>query len=767
MNRPNTKKTDTVIIIVLLLIAAAIAFAVLGRKNEKSAPVTEDREVTAADYNAKDKTIGILSGTNMEQAAFDFFPDSEYLYFKNYADLNTALLNGAIDAYLGDEPALKSIRAKEPRVDFIKKRLTDQNIAFAFRKNDADEAALCRQFNEFLAKANAEGLISELDAVWFGNDESKKVVDMSGLTGENGTVHVVTTTTDEPYSYIKDNRNVGYDIDVTVRFCREYGYALELGDVDYPARIPAIASGKYEFTTSMNVTPEREEEVLFSDPVSTGGIVVAVRAEDLSSSDTDNEPKVSDYDGKNIGILTGSSFEPITLETFPGSKYYYFNLTGDMTAALQNRKIDLFIEDEPAARLIASQQPDITYIKKNILDEDYSFAFSKSADPEILRQFNEYLAEYKADGRLSALADKWLGNDEAAKTAVRQRSSGENGKLKIVCVPNLQPFTYIKDNELVGYAVELITGFADRYGCEAVFEQNTVAGAIAGITSGRYDVLAGTVSVTEERKQSMDFSDTVYSGGMTAVIRAEDVTGIAASEEDSSFWEEMKESFEKNFIREDRWRLIVQGIGTTCLITVISALFGSVLAFLVCMFRRTGSRLANTISNIYVRLLQGTPMVVLLMILYYIVFGRSGISAVWVAVIGFTLNFGAYVSEILRSGIDSIDGGQREAAIALGYTENRAFFKFVFPQAALRQLPVYRGEIVSLLKSTSIVGYIAIQDLTKMSDIIRSRTYEAFFPLIVTAVIYFILAWLLTLLMKLLLRRMDPKRRRQGAKEVQ
>jgi len=154
------------------------------------------------------------------------------------------------------------------------------------------------------------------------------------------------------------------------------------------------------------------------------------------------------------------------------------------------------------------------------------------------------------------------------------------------------------------------------------------------------------------------------------------------------------------------------------------------------------------------------------MILYYVIFGRSGLSAVWVAVIGFTLNFGAYTSEIMRSGIDSIDGGQREAALALGYTENRAFFKFIFPQAALRQFPVYRGEVITLLKSTSVVGYIAIQDVTKISDIIRSRTYEAFFPLIVTAVIYFILAWILSLILKLVLRCIDPKRKKSPVKEA-
>ena len=159
-------------------------------------------------------------------------------------------------------------------------------------------------------------------------------------------------------------------------------------------------------------------------------------------------------------------------------------------------------------------------------------------------------------------------------------------------------------------------------------------------------------------------------------------------------------------------------------------------------------------------------MVVLLMILYYVVFGKSGINAIWVGVIGFSLNFAAYTSEILRSGIESIDGGQREAALALGYSENQAFYKFIFPQASVRQLPVYRGEIISLLKNTSIVGYIAIQDLTKMGDIIRSRTYEAFFPLIATAIIYFILAWIISLILNAVLLKIDPRAKRSKAKEA-
>lgn len=754
-------RTDAVIIIVLLIIAGAVAFAVFGGKKESKAVTSTDKEVTAADYNGK--KIGILSGTNMEQASFEHFPDSEYLYFKDYADLNTALTNGAIDAYLGDEPALKSIHAQLPNVDFIRKRLTDQKYSFAFRKDDADEAALCKQFNEFLANANTDGTIAEIDAIWFGTDESKKVVDMSDLTGENGTIHVVTTSTDEPFSYIKDNKNVGYDIDVVVRFCRAYGYSLELGDVDFPARIPAIASGKYEFTTSMNVTPEREEEVLFSDPVSTGGIVVAVRSDDLSE-DAEVRSRPLSYYAENgkLGAITGGLYEVELQKRFPNAKILQFNAQPDLAVALSEGKIDAFTCPISSAKDFMSVDNTLTYLDEVFMKIPYGFAFRKADGKNELRdQLNEYLSRIQSDGTYDEVVKIWFGDDESKKTVTMPE--GGSRELRYITASTMQPYSYIKDGKNAGLEVDIISRFCREYGYGLKIDNADFGSLIAGVSSGSYDIASGTIMITEERAQSVDFSDVYYTTDAVAVVRKES-SGSSVSEK--SFWEELKSSFNKNFVREDRWKLILQGIGTTCLITLLSVLFGTVLAFLVCMFRRTGSRLANIISNIYVKLLQGTPMVVLLMILYYVIFGRSGLSAVWVAVIGFTLNFGAYTSEIMRSGIDSIDGGQREAALALGYTENRAFFKFIFPQAALRQFPVYRGEVITLLKSTSVVGYIAIQDVTKMSDIIRSRTYEAFFPLIVTAVIYFILAWILSLILKLVLRCIDPKRKKSPVKEA-
>lgn len=153
------------------------------------------------------------------------------------------------------------------------------------------------------------------------------------------------------------------------------------------------------------------------------------------------------------------------------------------------------------------------------------------------------------------------------------------------------------------------------------------------------------------------------------------------------------------------------------------------------------------------------PVVVLLMILYYIIFAKSTFGGAAVAVIGFTLVFASSVYAMLCSSVSPVDRGQTEAAYAMGYGNTRTFFRIILPQAVPHFLPSYKGEMVSLIKATAVVGYIAVQDLTKMGDIVRGRTYEAFFPLIAVAVIYFILAGILTALVSRIELWTDPKRR--------
>ena len=229
--------------------------------------------------------------------------------------------------------------------------------------------------------------------------------------------------------------------------------------------------------------------------------------------------------------------------------------------------------------------------------------------------------------------------------------------------------------------------------------------------------------------------------------------------EKASFWTSLRESFERTFLRENRWKLFLSGLGVTFLITMVSMLLGTLGGFAVYLVMRRGSKLFNGIWAFFASVMGRTPVVVILMILYYVIFGSSNLSNVWVSIIGFTLLFTCTVAELLKMGAGAVGKGQTEAALAMGYSEHQTYLRIIFPQSIEHFLPAYKSEVISLVKATAIVGYIAVQDLTKVSDLVRSRTYEAFFPLIATAIIYYALTFVLTGLIRHINVTVDPRRR--------
>ena len=221
--------------------------------------------------------------------------------------------------------------------------------------------------------------------------------------------------------------------------------------------------------------------------------------------------------------------------------------------------------------------------------------------------------------------------------------------------------------------------------------------------------------------------------------------------------QELKSSFISNFIDDNRWRYITDGLKITLLVTVFAVLIGVVLGFLIAIVRTTHDKtgklkILNAICKVYLTVIRGTPVVVQLMIIYFIIFGSVDISKVVVAIVAFGINSGAYVAEIFRSGIMSIDNGQFEAGRSLGFNYAQTMMYIVMPQAFKNVLPTLCNEFISLLKETSVSGYIALQDLTKGGDIIRSRTYDAFMPLIAVALIYLAMVMIFTKLVSLLER---------------
>lgn len=225
-------------------------------------------------------------------------------------------------------------------------------------------------------------------------------------------------------------------------------------------------------------------------------------------------------------------------------------------------------------------------------------------------------------------------------------------------------------------------------------------------------------------------------------------------------FQELQDKFVNNFITDDRWKYIADGLLTTLQVTFFAVIIGIVLGFLVAVVRstydKTGKlRLLNALCKLYLTVIRGTPVVVQLLIIYFVIFGSArDISKVVVAVMAFGFNSGAYVAEIFRSGIMSVDNGQFEAGRSLGFNYVQTMRYIIMPQAFKNVLPALCNEFIVLLKETSVSGYIALQDLTKGGDIIRSRTYDALMPLLAVAIIYLTMVIIFTKLVNILERRL-------------
>ncbi len=710
---------------------------------------------TASDDEFKGKKIGIITGAVHDKVVKDNLKDVELVYYNTTTDMAVALETGKIDAYCVDEPVWRLLANKYPDHKTVKK-FSDEKYAFIFKKDDEKTSELCRQMNEFLKKCKDDGTLKKIDSVWFSDDEDAKVVDMKGLTAENGTLSFATSTDiGAPFSYVKDNKFVGYDIDIAVRFCREYGYGINISNSNFEGMLVSVSTGKSDFGGAcITVTPERSESMLFSDPDYTGAAVLVAK---------DNGGKITSKEqlaGSKIGIQTGAAYDRVAAECLPECEIVYLNAAADLAVALEKGKIKSYLVDEPIARMLFKEYPSQRMLEI-LKEESYAWVFPKSnpGSEKLRNEVNEFFAKCREDGTFEEIDKIWFGTDKSKQKIDYSGLPAENGTISMgICTTVGAPFCYIKDNEFAGYDLDFAVRFCRAYGYGLNITDYDIPGLFGCLASGKCDISACCIAITEERKETMLFSEPNYKGGIALIVNE---SATAADNEKFGIFASIKESFYKTFVREDRYKLFLSGIGTTLLIVLLSLIFGTLFGFLLYLiYYRTGKKF-HAVVDVFMRITENTPVVVILMILYYIIFGSVNISGTVVSIIGFVLIFTGSVIGVMKVGVGAVDFGQREAALALGYTESKTFMRVILPQAAIHFLPGYKSAIVQLVKGTAIVGYIAVQDITKVGDIIRSRTYEAFFPLIVTAILYFVMARVMSSLVQHIEVRIDPASRKK------
>ncbi len=442
-----------------------------------------------------------------------------------------------------------------------------------------------------------------------------------------------------------------------------------------------------------------------------------------------------DLNGLTVSCTSGSYYEH-KYSAIEEVNMFAAKSESDALQAMRQGLADVFVSDEV---MLTNEAMKRLNVKKALRGTDcFDAAFAvKKGNIELANRFNEFLQTAPVQDYIS----HWIeGTPELPE--IEPVAPGA-APLRCVTAVNLEPVCFVGEGgQWMGMDAEILRRFAASMGRPFEMLTQDLGSAILALQSGEADMVSGCLFITEERKKSVDFTMPYYRCHPAFFVL----------DKSNSTRPGLGERFKMNLITESRWQLITKGLWETVKITLFSILIGTLLGIGVCAAKRSRRKWLRSIISVYQAFIQGTPTLVLLLIMFYVIFAGSGVSASAVAVATFAFCFASTSGSIFSTAISTVPKGQTEAGLSLGFTPFKTFTGIVFPQALKKGLPLYTGECVSLLKSTSIVGYIAIQDLTKASDIIRSRTFDAFVPLLVVTILYFVLAWLIRSLLSLLLK---------------
>lgn len=718
----------------------------------------ESNTITSIDQlNTSSKTVGVSTGSISEYLVKENLPNAQIAYYNDNALAYEAVATGKLDAFVYDMRQMNlAIKNGRKGVRLLDEPLGEE-VKIAIGLSDISEIPdLESKTNSFIQEKNDDGTLDEMYERWV-TSANDAMPDIEMPKNPNNHLIVGTSGIVPPYSYYEGTELTGYDIELAYRFAAWLDADVEFQIYDYNAVIAAAKSGKVDCVmANLQVTKEREESITFSVPLYIERQGVMVRGDSASqASQAEASPEFTDFSdlkGKRISMLTGAPFEELVRSKAPDiGNVTYLNSTSDLIQALKSNKTDAFLMNNAIAQLMINKDDELALFPQSLQDGTFGFAFAKG-DP----RRDEWQAAFDSIPKedIQAAWEKWTGLDDSVKVLPTQDWPGSNGTLRVAACDTVEPMSYKGEGgKLQGFDIELLLMIAKELDVHLDFSGMELAAILSSVQSGKADIGTGSIIISKEREEAVDFVR-YYPAAFVLIVR-----NVGQSAEDNSFIGELKASFYKTFIRENRWQLFVSGIITTLMITVFSIIIGTALGFLIFLMCRRGNPIANAITNACMWVVQGMPMVVLLMILFYLIFGKIAISGVIVAIIGFSITFGSAVIGMLRLGVGAVDSGQYEAARAIGFSDARTFFKIILPQALPHVMPVFRGEVVGLIKATAIVGYIAVQDLTKMCDIVRSRTYEAFFPLIAVMFIYFIIEGVLGSIVDLISRCFDYKKR--------
>lgn len=725
-------------------------------------PVSSGAKMKTID-DISDKTIGVVLGSMYDTYATHTYPKAKIMQYSSVSDMLIALTTGKVDVTYYDQSSVPEVLKVYPDLGILAKDVFSIPIGAGFNRNNG---ALREQFNAFLKVIRSNGVYQDMVTRWM----EKGIMEMPRIesTKTNGVLCAgVMNDHGMPFGLVHDGQIIGFDIELSSRFAAYIGRKYAPVPMQFGSLIASISTNKIDIiTATMFITEERKKMIDFSDPYFESSVCLIARKENLEQVPAGKLASVDDLADKKIGIFTGTIYDGFIAKKYPKAEIFRYESIADLTLSVQTGKIDAAMFDLATAKLVLKHNPELALLSDDVLTMPLGVGFHKN-NPTLRQEFNGFLKEARADGTYDIMNKRWFINDaEEAVMPIFPKSSSGKKLVAGVSVDDL-PYVAMMKEEYVGFDIEMIKTFAEQKNYYLEITDMEFPSLIAALAAGKVDLIIDGIAISEERRKQIDFSEPYAELGSAVVVAAKNLATFSGGEIKTvrkPFLKRLSDSFYSNIILEKRYLLIIYGLLVTILISIFSAILGTLLGGLICFMKMSKRKILSLSAELYISLLRGTPVLVLLMIIYYIVFASVNINPAIVAVFAFSLNFGAYVSEMFRTSIESIDTGQKEAGIAGGFTKIQVFIQIITPQALRHLLPVYKGEFISLVKMTSIVGYIAVQDLTKASDIIRSRTFDAFFPLIMAAVLYLLIAWILTRALEYIEVTVDPKRKRSTKK---
>ncbi len=448
-----------------------------------------------------------------------------------------------------------------------------------------------------------------------------------------------------------------------------------------------------------------------------------------------------------LGVYEGGLTSIYAEEDFPHATLLEYENVFGIASALGAGKVDYGLVPLESARLFMQSNPDFSYLSPGVCDFGIRIGVAKGND-DLLQRVNAAIATLSADGTLDAVQKKWFEDADYSLDDIPVREDGE--LLRVAVCGSDEPVSFVYDGQLVGCDVEIAMRIAYELGMRVEFQDMAFPSELTAVTSGTAD-LAMHYAYSKERAERIDFSDPLYTERWVAMFKVE-------SDAVLSPLEALTSNFTKAFVAESRWQMVLEGLGVTLAIALASFALGTLGGAFLCWLGRRGGTCA-AFAHGYVRIVTGIPTLVWLLLLYYVVFKNSSIPGGLVAIICLGLESSAPLSGVFQMGLSSVGAGQVEACAALGLSRRQTMRHVVMPQALVSVWKLYSGQLTGLIKATSIVGYVAVTDLTKASDIIRSRTFEALFPLVSTALVYLAVILAFSWLLGLVARRFNPRHR--------